>query len=131
MKQRGFTLVEVLTTCTLVGLLASIAIPGYQSQLVKSRRGDAVAALTLLQAAQERQRSNAGGYSADFGALRRPSRSEEGLYTLAIELTGADSYRATAQAVGPQAQDHDCPQLELRVNSGFAEIGPSARCWNR
>lgn len=132
-RARGFTLVEVLTTCALVGVVSTMALPGYHAQLLKSRRSDAVAALTRVQAAQERLRAGAGVYSGDFGALHLASQSGEGLYTLAIDVDGPDSYRATATAVtgSAQARDNACARLELRVNSGFATFGPDPRCWNR
>lgn len=130
---RGFTLVEVLTVCTLAGVLAVLAVPSWQAQLTKSRRGDAVVALTRVQAAQERFRAHHGLYSADFNALQAAPRSAEGLYALAVELTGPDSYRATATPLpgGAQRDDRECPQLGLEVKSGFAQLAPSSRCWNR
>lgn len=130
---RGFTLVEVLVTCAVVGVIAGVALPGYQSQLQQARRSDAVAALTRLQAAQERLQAGHGIYSADLAALQIAPRSGEGLYDLRIELTGADSYRAhaVARADGAQAGDAACAALTLEVRRGFASIGPSARCWNR
>jgi type IV pilus assembly protein PilE len=132
-RAAGFTLVELLSTCAVVGVLAGIALPSYQAQLQRSRRTDAVAALTRVQAAQERMRSHHGLYSSDFGALQLAAVSGEGLYTLAIEVTGPDSYRAraVARSDGAQAGDHVCAQLQMDVKSGFVETGPDRRCWNR
>ena len=133
MRQRGFTLVEVLATCALVGIIAGIALPTYQSQIVRSRRVDAVAALTRLQAAEELYRANNGGYSGELAALRVAPRSTEGLYLLAVTIAGTDGYRATATALagGPQEGDRECRELVLEVTRGFAQALPSARCWNR
>jgi type IV pilus assembly protein PilE len=132
-RSGGFTLVDVLITVAIVGVLAGVALPSYRAQMTKARRSDAVAALTRLQAAQERLRAGQGLYSADLGTLQVAARSAEGLYTLAVELTGPDSYRASATVLagGAQAGDRDCPQLTLAVNSGFAQVEPNARCWNR
>jgi type IV pilus assembly protein PilE len=132
-RARGFTLTEVLVTTAIVAIFAAVAWPLYQGQLARARRTDAVAALTGLQAAQERLRSIHGYYSSDFTALRLPPTSGAGLYALAIELGAPDSYRATATALagGAQQRDSACPQLVLQVRSGFAEVGPSAGCWNR
>jgi type IV pilus assembly protein PilE len=132
-RGRGFTLVEIAIACAMVAVLAGIALPGYQAQLMHARRADAVGALMRVQQAQERMRMHHGLYSADFRALQVAPHSGEGLYTLAVELTGPDSYRATATPVAGRAQagDRECPQLALDVNRGFAQTGPSARCWNR
>lgn len=133
MRQRGFTLVEVLTGCTIAGALVAVAVPAWQGSLVKSRRADAVAALGRLQAAQERHRAAHGLYATDFAALRLAAQSEQSLYTLSIEATGADAYRASAvaRADAAQAADAECPRLVLDVSAGFAQTGPSARCWRR
>jgi type IV pilus assembly protein PilE len=74
-----------------------------------------------------------GLYSADFRALQVPASSGEGLYALAVEITGPDSYRATATPVPGRAQagDRECAPLALEVRLGFAQPGPSPRCWNR
>lgn len=129
----GFTLVEVASVCAVAGVLAGLAVPSYLAQLQRARRSDAVAALTRLQAAQERMRSHHGLYSGDFGALQLAAVSSEQLYGLAIEITGPESYRASATALpgGAQAGDHECVQLQIDVKNGFVETGPSQRCWNR
>ena len=132
-RAAGFTLVEVASVCAVVGVLAGLALPSYQAQLQRARRSDAVAALTRLQAAQERMRSHHGLYSSDFAALQLAAVSSEQLYGLAIEVTGPESYRASATALagGAQAGDRECAQLQIDVKSGFVETGPSQRCWNR
>jgi type IV pilus assembly protein PilE len=129
----GFTLTEVLIVCAVVALLAAIALPSFRGPLLKAHRTDAVSTLVRLQAAQERLRSSSGLYSDDLSRLQLSARSEEGLYALAVELTGTDSYRASASVMPgtSQAADHECEQITLEVNSGFATTGPSARCWNR
>ncbi len=130
---RGFTLVDLLACCAVTGVLAALAWPSYNSQLQKARRADAVGALTRLQAAQEQLRATQGLYASDLRTLGLAGTSAQGLYTLAVDLTGPDSYRASATALAgsSQAGDHDCPQLALAVNRGFAELWPSARCWGR
>jgi type IV pilus assembly protein PilE len=130
-RQRGFTFVEVLSACTIAGVLASVALPAWQGSVTRSRRADAVNTLARVQAAQERHRATHGRYAADLAALQLGAQSEQGLYEIAVEPTGADAYRASARAVGAQATDNECPRLLLDVNGGFAQAGPSARCWNR
>jgi type IV pilus assembly protein PilA len=45
----GFTLVEVLITVAIVGILSSLALPNYFRQLQKTRQSEAVASMSQLQ----------------------------------------------------------------------------------
>ena len=49
----GFTLVELAVVCAIAGVLAAVALPSYQSHLLRAGRADAVDALTRLQMAQD------------------------------------------------------------------------------
>ncbi|EGJ11377.1 type IV pilin protein [Rubrivivax benzoatilyticus] len=132
-RARGFSLVDVMSACAVTAIVAGLAVPSWQGSLVKTRRADAVQALTRLQAAQEGYRDRHGRYADDVAALRLPGVSEAGHYTLAVEREADGRYLASATPVagGPQAGDHDCPALTLAVDSGFARQGPTRRCWNR
>jgi len=128
----GFTLVELAVVCAMVGVLTAVALPSYQSHLLRSGRADAVDALTRLQLAQAQYHAAHGLYAAELSVLRgvpQPA-SAQGLYTLAV-AGGGDGYRATAVAQGRQRKDSDCTVLSVEVAQGFTHHGPSARCWNR
>jgi type IV pilus assembly protein PilE len=130
--ERGFTLVECLTVCALVAVLAAVAWPAWRGHGLRAARLDAVAALTQLQTVQERYRSLHGLYAAELSVLHGVAPvSGQGRYTLALERTGPESYRATALALGVQTGDSECRALTLDVNLGFATPGPGPQCWNR
>lgn len=129
---RGFTLVECATVCAMAGVLAAMALPAYQGEARRAARLDAVQALTRVQMAQEAHRAHHGLYASQLSALKGvSSASDQGRYTVALQSTGPDTYRATAQARGAQERDTSCPALTLDVNAGFATAGPSPQCWNR
>jgi prepilin-type N-terminal cleavage/methylation domain-containing protein len=46
MRNRGFTLIEILIAIVIVAILAAIALPAYTSQLRKSSRAEAQSVLT-------------------------------------------------------------------------------------
>ena len=128
----GFPLIEVLLVCTLVAVLAAVALPSFKQRSLRVGRLDAVAALMKLQATQEQYRSLHGMYADELSALQGAAPlSAQGLYAIAIERLGPDAFVATASARGRQAEDRACQQITLRVNQGFPSEGPAQDCWQR
>jgi prepilin-type N-terminal cleavage/methylation domain-containing protein len=73
----GFTLMELLIAVAVIALLAAIALPAYQDQLLKARRSEGKTALLKALQLEERHYTSNGTYIADLGPLfggrrRRP-----------------------------------------------------------
>jgi type IV pilus assembly protein PilE len=133
MRARGFTLVEVLVASTVSVVLALIAWPSYQGQLLRAGRSEGIEALQRIQLAQERHRETFGVYATELRTLGFAATTGGGRYALALQPLGAQTYRLSAQPQpgSPQAADSACPMLGLEVREGFATQGPDGRCWNR
>ena len=132
MREQGFTLVETAVVCAVAAVLAAIVWPSLRGHDYRVGRLDAVDALSRVQLAQERYRSAHGLYAGDLRALLGTAeRSPQGRYAISLALSGPEAYQATAQALGPQAQDPGCATLTLQVKLGFPQVGPNARCWHR
>lgn len=61
--KRGVTLLEVMIVVVIVGILAAVAIPAYNSYVTRARRTDAFDALLTVRAAQEMYRAERGFYA--------------------------------------------------------------------
>lgn len=129
--RRGFTLVELVLVLALSGMLAAMALPAWQSYLLRAARADGAAALSALQARQERHHQTIGWYASSLAALGGAAASPQGRYRIELVPRDADAYVAHAHAVGTQERDFECPTLTLDVRQGLVRTGPSARCWGR
>ena len=130
--QRGYTLIECLLVCALVGVMSTLAIITGQQHSLRAGRLDAVDALTRIQQAQEQFRALHGMYSAELSALRSTSAlSRQGRYSLQLQRTAGESYTAIATAQGAQSRDNHCLTLTLAVDQGYPQAGPNPACWNR
>jgi type IV pilus assembly protein PilE len=129
-RKNGFTLIELLIALVIIAILASIAIPSYESYLRKGRRVDAKNALSALQLAQEKYRGNNTAYSNSLTALGLTATSPQGYYSLTISAASGTGYTATATVNSTSAQAPDavsCPSLSV-TQTGYV-VDATASCW--
>ncbi|SJM96161.1 Tfp pilus assembly protein PilE [Crenothrix polyspora] len=154
--QKGFTLIELMITVAIVGILASIAVPNYQKSVMKARRADAKGALVSLANAMERHYTETGGYCGaamdsgvdscgDLGGMdtgapsiypaQSPVDGGTKYYDLTIAAVTDNSYTLQAKRINPGAQANDeCGDLTL-MHTGERGIANAADgitkelCW--
>ncbi len=66
---KGFTLIELLVVVLIIGILAAIALPQYQTAVAKSRAVEALMSLQAISAAQHVYYMANGHYSDDLTLL--------------------------------------------------------------
>lgn len=121
-KQTGFTLMELLVTLAIIGILAAVAYPMYQDHVRSAKRATAISHLLTLQLAQEewRARNPTYGSIADLG-LGLTSDN----YTYSATNLSGTTYTLQATATGAQTNDTGCETLSVNQN----DTKTPADCW--
>ena len=142
----GFTLIELMITIAILGILASIAVPSYQNYVRQSNR--AVAKSLLYENAQfmERFYSQNNQYDATVGAdgiantggddvavtlpITQSPRSGTAQYNISLQAVTNNTFILQAVPVGSMAGDV-CGTLTLSNTGAQGAGGVVADCWNR
>lgn len=135
-KTKGFTLIEMMVTVAILGILSAIALPSYREYVNQSKRAEAQAA--LLEAAQALERNysvngtylNGGALAAVF-PTRAPATGTAN-YTIAAEGTPTSStFVLKATRAGSMSSDacgdYLIDQAGTRALSGASKS--VAECW--
>jgi type IV pilus assembly protein PilE len=120
-RSRGFTLLEVMIVCVIVGVLAAIVLPSYQNQVRKANRSAAQQFMLDVATKQQQILMDSRSYVAvangNFG--NKPSDTNPGVgvpqpsattgnYTFAVTVVNTatpPTFTITGTAVGNQAVD--------------------------
>ena len=144
-KQMGFTLIELMITVAIIGILSSVGYPSYMSHIQKAKRSEAQAALVSMATAMEQWRvENNNSYcgvssaipaptcptlaASDIFAVQVPTDgSGTKTYDLSIPALMADSYTLQATPYGTQVSDN-CGNLTL-TSTGVKGATLTTGCW--
>jgi len=113
-RTHGFSLIELMIVVVIVGILAVIALPGYQSHIIKGSRVAAQTELLELASVQEKIYLNSNAYTASVTAAyngtsagglgRTTGLTSDNQYTFTLVAPGqTHTLTATPVAGGRQA----------------------------
>ncbi len=118
-KSSGFTLIELMVTVVIIGILAAIAYPSYQDSVKQSRRAAAQVALISLGNAMERVFTQNNTYkpggatptlgtaAGDIFPAQAPLDGTAKQYNLSISAVTATTYTVLATPISGTSQASD------------------------
>lgn len=143
-RQRGFTLIELMITVAVVGILAAVAYPSYTQYIVRANRSAAQSFMFAVANKQEQYMLDARRYAGGATALTDLGMAVpadvSGKYTITATCTmptavgnctaaaGTPAYVITGQPIGTQAtNDTKCGTLTLNQRGG--KTPATSGCW--
>ena len=135
-RESGYTLLEIVLTLAITGILVALAQTAWQQHRYRIGRSDATGALLTVALHQEAFYLETGRYASAVGpappaGLGLPG-TERGWYRLELRDADAAGYRALAIpfAGSPQARDERCRGFSIDA-AGRRDSWPSppAVCW--
>lgn len=131
----GFTLIELMITVAILGIIASVALPSYFEHVKRTARAEAITALLDAANKQEQYFVDNREYTNTLSDIGVASPTEHGFYELKAEVKNDEgTFIITATAIaGPPLEDDDCKTFSitdtgLRKSTGKAD---SAQCWGK
>ncbi len=130
---QGFSLIELMVTVAIIGILVGIAVPSYSNYVQKSRRTSATTALLDLASREAKYYSTNNVYTtsmtnlgyASAGPIAIPD-STSNYYSLSVSQVGTTDFTGTAARAGAQTSD-SCGSYT--INNFGVKTPTTSGCW--
>lgn len=134
--QRGFTLIELMITVAIVAILTAIALPAYNSYVLRGKLTEAFTTLADYRVRLEQyyqDNRNYGAVATVCGVVRTATATDKFTYTCTAAGTNNQTYTMTATGVASQGTNgfvYTINQSNAKVTTGVPTGWTSnTACW--
>ena len=121
-KNRGFNLIDIMVVVSLIGVLATIAVPSYRSYKVRTQVAEGITAVNPIKDEMAYYYTVKGNFPANNNELGIVPNSFASKVVKSISINDGGHLVATFKAIGNQVQDGDMLEFQHSLdNSGSIE----------
>ncbi len=139
-KNRGFTLIELMIVVAVIAIIASIALPAYQDQILRGKRTEGKNFLLEISSLQEEFFIENVSYANSIttaSQLNFTSASPSGYYNITMSVTPSGCVAGTTQCrtfsltATPTFTDSKCTTFtyDQAGTKGSTGSGTTNNCW--
>lgn len=131
---RGFTLVEIMITVAIVGILTAVALPSYRDYVVRARLTEAFSGLSAAQPVAEQLWSNTRSFATLGTVVPRILPADTPTFTFTASNATPSTYTVTATGTAQAAGfvftiDQSGNRATTAVPANLTGWTTNASCW--
>jgi len=128
-NSKGFTLIELMISVAIIGIIAAVAFPSYQDHVRRSNRTVVKGLLYENAQLMERFYTQNNQYTGAILSITQSPKTGTAQYNLSLQAVANNTFTLQAVPTGSMTGD-SCGTLTL-TNTGVQEAdGSVAECWN-